>query len=192
MKQMRQTVTCPETGKVYPIPAGGSTDTPPPPTTEAPPADPPAAPGDPKPPWGSDDDFNAEKAWSLIQNLRGDVDTLKPQAAELRQLKEADKTESQKAADRAAEAEERADKAEAQAARLNAAVKHGLSEDDLELLEGVPADKIEERAAKLAQRLAVSSDNKPGPHVPREGVTNPPPKADEMRQFTRNLFGRGE
>ena len=29
------------------------------------------------PPWGDDANFNPEKAWSLIQNLRGDIDQLK-------------------------------------------------------------------------------------------------------------------
>lgn len=29
------------------------------------------------PPWGSDEDFNPEKAWNLIQNLRGDLDKVK-------------------------------------------------------------------------------------------------------------------
>lgn len=29
------------------------------------------------PPWGSDEEFNPEKAWNLIQNLRGDLDKVK-------------------------------------------------------------------------------------------------------------------
>lgn len=33
-----------------------------------------------KPPWG--DDFDAEKAWKLVQNLRGDVDKAKAKASE--------------------------------------------------------------------------------------------------------------
>lgn len=28
----------------------------------------------PKPPWGSDEEFNPQRAWDLIQNLRGDID----------------------------------------------------------------------------------------------------------------------
>lgn len=39
-----------------------------PPKPEAPNAD------APKPPWGSDEEFDAKRAWDLIQNLRGDID----------------------------------------------------------------------------------------------------------------------
>lgn len=31
------------------------------------------------PPWGSDEDFNPERAWNLIQNLRNEKETLKSQ-----------------------------------------------------------------------------------------------------------------
>ena len=39
-----------------------------------PPADPPPTPGEPTktPPWGDPENFNAEKAWELIQNLRNE------------------------------------------------------------------------------------------------------------------------
>ena len=48
---------------------------------------------------------------------------------------------------------DRAEAAERRAALAEAAITHGLTKDDLELLDGVPADKIEERAKKLAERL---------------------------------------
>lgn len=176
------TVTCPTTGTVYPVPAGGSgdpTDGPPPhpqldPTPNPDPV--PAQPDGPKPPWGSDDQFQPDKAWRLIQNLRGEIDELKPKVAKLRELEDADKTEAQKAADRAAEAEQRATRAEAQAARLDAAIRHGLTEEDLDLLDGVPADKVDERAKRLAERLAVTRTD-PKPSSRRQGGGNDRPRA---------------
>ncbi|PWH05200.1 hypothetical protein DEO23_14055 [Brachybacterium endophyticum] len=36
-------------------------------------------------PWGDDENFDAEKAWTLIQNLRGDVDRLKADKTSLTQ-----------------------------------------------------------------------------------------------------------
>ncbi|UEJ82648.1 hypothetical protein Bra3105_17745 [Brachybacterium halotolerans subsp. kimchii] len=36
-------------------------------------------------PWGDDSEFDAEKAWTLIQNLRGDVDRLKADKTALAQ-----------------------------------------------------------------------------------------------------------
>lgn len=129
-----------------------------------------------KPPWGSDEEFKPEKAWRLVQNLRAEIAQLKPQAAKAKELEDADKSEAQKAADRAAEAEQRADKAEAEAARLAAAIKHGLTDADLELLEGVPADKVEERAKLLADRLKATDDGAPPPRSRRQGGGGTPPK----------------
>lgn len=69
-----------------------------------------------------------------------------------------DDTERAKA--EAADAADRADKAERRAALLEAAVKHKLDSDDLELLEDTPVDKIDARAKKLAALRKESS--KPG------------------------------
>ncbi|MGW0039832.1 hypothetical protein [Gordonia sp. NPDC003376] len=54
------------------------------------------------------------------------------------------------------DARKEAEAAKAEAALLRAAVKHGLSKEDLELLDGVPADQIDERAKKLAARIKIS------------------------------------
>lgn len=186
MQHLRHTmtVTDPETGKVYPVPAGGSDVPPAPapaPTPEPAPKPAPApapaptpaptptpTPADAKPPWGSDEEFSPDKAWRLIQNLRGDVEELKPKAAKLQEYEDTDKTEAQKAADRAAAAEQRAADAEVKAARLTAAVKHGLTEEDLELLgtSGTP-EEIEQRAEKLAARLATTASSAPSPPASR-------------------------
>lgn len=97
-----------------------------------------------------------EKAW---RGKAGDVtpDQVKELLEKARQfdeITEAQKTEAQKAADRATAAEKRATEAAAELARMTAAVKHGLTEDDLDLLgtHGTP-EEIEARAEKLAARL---------------------------------------
>lgn len=80
------------------------------------------------------------------------------------EFEESQKTELQKAADAAAQAKAEADATRAELARMQAAVKHGLSEDDLDLLgtHGTP-EEIEARAEKLAARLKVAEANKPKP-----------------------------
>lgn len=39
----------------------------------------------PAPPWGSDEDFNPDKAWTLIQNLRSEAASMKAASKELRE-----------------------------------------------------------------------------------------------------------
>lgn len=80
------------------------------------------------------------------------------------EFEESQKTELQKAADAAAKAKADADATRAELARMQAAVKHGLSEDDLDLLgtHGTP-EEIEARAERLAIRLKAAEANKPKP-----------------------------
>src|SRR5690625_1832292 len=63
------------------------------------------------------------------------------------------KYEQQKRSDAKGKAERDAADTAAELARMKAAVKHGLSEEDLELLDGVPADQVEARAERIAERL---------------------------------------
>lgn len=88
-------------------------------------------------------------------------------AKELAALKKSQMSEQEKVQAAAQEATERAEAAERRAALAEAAITHGLTKDDLELLDGVPADQIEDRAKKLAARLkkaapAASSGNEVG------------------------------
>lgn len=78
------------------------------------------------------------------------------------------------------------DSALAEVAILRAAVKHNLSEEDLELLEGLPADVIEQRAAKLAARVQPRSPRTPDPHLGRET----PPSQEKPGNFLTNAFQR--
>lgn len=80
------------------------------------------------------------------------------------EFEESQKSELQKAADAAAKAKADADATRAELARMQAAVKHGLSEDDLDLLgtHGTP-EEIEARAERLSARLKAAEANKPKP-----------------------------
>lgn len=109
-------------------------------------------------------------------------------AAELAQIKEAQKTEAQKAADRLAEAETKATAAQAEALRWKVAAKFGVSDEDADLF--LTADD-EETLTKQAQRLTGMAEErkKHGNQVPREG-TNPKQSTDDVREFARSLFNR--
>ena len=58
-------------------------DSPEPPKLEAPKAD------APKPPWGSDDDFDPNRAWSLIQNVRSENGDLKAKLQDVQPILDA-------------------------------------------------------------------------------------------------------
>lgn len=117
-------------------------------------------------------DTAAEKDWKAEAEkwkafARKHEDTAKANAEKAKRLdefEESQKSELQKAADAAAAAKADADATRAELARLQAAVKHSLSEEDLELLgtHGTP-DEIEARAQKLAARLKGVEANKPKP-----------------------------
>lgn len=75
-------------------------------------------------------------------------------ALRLAEIEEASKTAEQKAADAAQVTVKERDNALAEAARLRAAVKFGLSEDDLAHLDGIPAERVEAIAEWVAGRTA--------------------------------------
>jgi hypothetical protein len=83
----------PRTGRKF-WPVIGASDDPPanPDPGNDPPPDPPAEPGK-KPPWGDDANFNAEKAWELIQNLRAEKAPDAGLQAELDALKATQQTQ---------------------------------------------------------------------------------------------------
>jgi hypothetical protein len=142
-----------------------TTATPPPPAPEppAPEAPKPAAP--PEPDKG-DKDWQAEaEKWKTF--ARKHEDTAKANADKAKrfdEFEESQKTEQQKLTDAATAAKAEADATKAELARVKAAVKHGLTEDDLDLLgsHGTP-EEIDARAERLAARLKAAGDNKPKP-----------------------------
>lgn len=113
---------------------------------------PPAA--GPRPPWGSDDEFNPEKAWNLLQNVRADLTETKASLEAAR--KEA--SELQEYRLKAQEAEETAAETALSLHRERAARVHGLGDDAFEFLaELTDPDAINARAEKLAAMAAAKA-----------------------------------
>ena len=112
-----------------------------------------------KPPWGTPDEFDPEKAWDLITKLREQKND--PAAAkELSELRakvttfeDATRTETERLQARAEASDKTAAESATELARMKAAVKFGLTEDDLDMLGTGTPEEIEVRAEKLAARL---------------------------------------
>ena len=111
---------------------------------------------DPKPPWGSDDEYNPEKAWKLIQDVRSDAANAKQDRdaykSKVIQFEDANKDEKTKLTEAKEEAAKEAAESKAEAIRLRMALKYGLDEDDLDLLGVGDEEQIESRAKRLAER----------------------------------------
>lgn len=118
------------------------------------------------PPWGSDEEFDAARAWTLIQNLRAERDDVKTRhgdaAARLKEFEDAKLSAEEKTARDLKETQGLITDLQTENALLKAGVEHGLSEEDLQLLAGLPADVISERAAILAERLSGTPATQPG------------------------------
>jgi hypothetical protein len=112
------------------------------------------------PPWG--DDFDAEKAWTLVQNLRADKDKLQGEKESLtgeltteRQAREAAETKLTEADSegKITAAEKRAKDAETSLWTERALRKHPeLDEDLLDFLTGETEEEILGKAERLAKR----------------------------------------
>lgn len=149
--------------------------------------------GDEFKPITSQDDLNriiAERI-SRERSKFSDYADLKAKAEKYDELEEANKSEVERAAEKAAAAERERDEARADALRLRIATKHGISdEEDIDLfLTGTDEETLTKQAERLSQR---SEDRKKtGNVVPKEGTASQP-KSDDLREFTRNLFGSGD
>jgi hypothetical protein len=75
-------------------------------------------------------------------------------ARRLKEIEDAQKSETEKLTEALDAARSDATTTKTELARLKAAVKHGLSEDDLDLLGTGTPEEIEERAKRLSDRLA--------------------------------------
>ncbi len=114
--------------------------------------------GPPTPPWGSDADFDPQKAWSLIQNVRGDLEKKNARIAELtpfeakaRDLEDAQKSEVQRLTEQVAAAQQTAQERATEAMRLRVALRHGISDEDAEIfLTGATEEAITKQAERLA------------------------------------------
>lgn len=136
--------------------------------------------------------FNAEyvsKLRSEAAEYRTKAKANADAADELARIKESQKTEAEKAAERLAELETENLKTKAELIRLRVASKHGISAEDAELfLTGTDEDSLTKQAERLA---AMEPAKKPrGSYVPSEGKNPTPGDGNELRDVARNLFNR--
>lgn len=106
----------------------------------------------------------AEK-WKTFSRKHEDTSKANAEKAKrFDEFEESQKTEIQKHADAATKAQKAAAETAVELARVKAAVKHGLTEDDLDLLgtHGT-AEEIDARAEKLAARIKAADAAKPKP-----------------------------
>jgi hypothetical protein len=107
-----------------PTPPAATPAAPAAPATQATPPAPPA------PPWGDDANFDPQKAWNLVQNLRSEIDELKPFKQQVKAIEDANKTESQRLAEERDAALKTAADRNAELLRTRVARKFGISEAD--------------------------------------------------------------
>lgn len=156
-----------------------------PPTITAPPAPPAQEPpagqapaggegepgGEKKPPWGSGE-FDPDRAWKLIQDIRADLDKVKTERDDLRGKvkthEDATKSDQEKLEERATGAETRAAKAEQEAARLRVALKKGLAETQAKRLVGDTEEQLEADADELLASFRDDGEGQEPPRRPRE------------------------
>ena len=133
-----------------------------------------------------------EKWKSLARKHEQASKTNETAAAELQRLKDSQKSEADRAAERAAQAETSLAELESRVLRRDIALEHKLSSDDAAMLDAI----TDETAMRnLAKRLAGASEgeHKKKPNVvSREGTTTQKPGEDPVRAFTRELFGRND
>lgn len=118
-----------------------------------------------------------------------DYPDLKAKAAKFDEAEAASKSELEKVTEAAAKATKAADDARADALRMRIAAKHGISDEDADLfLTGRDEQSLNAQAERLAN---IEADRKKqGGKAPTEKPTAGKPEEDEMRAFTRNLFGK--
>lgn len=122
-----------------------------------------------KPPWGSDEEFDPQKAWDLIQNLRKDIETAKDDAktakaklatveserdAALTKINEAQhegKSESEKLAGQLADLEKKLADSGARALRAEVVAAKGLTPAQAKRLSGTTREELEADADELLE-----------------------------------------
>lgn len=118
---------------------------------------------DKKPPWGDDKDFDAEKAWKLLQAKDSDKDKLRERLealeAEKKKEEDAKKSEGQKLQEALDEAKRTAGSASQEAARLRVALKKGLTETQAKRLVGESEEELEADADDLLASFKQDDDD---------------------------------
>lgn len=132
--------------------------------------DPPNDPLKTDPPDDGDVDLGdaGKKALQREREARKAAEKAKAEAdAKIKEYEDAQLSERERLEKERDEAKKAAATTAQEAALYKAAVTYGLTEDDLELLEGVPADQVDSRAKRLSERLAESKAEQNGSRTPR-------------------------
>lgn len=112
-----------------------------------------------------DEPFDKDRALETIRKQRESekaaLDRAKALEARVQEYEDRDKTETQRTAEAREKAEKDAADARAEAIRLRVAMKHGLSEEDLDLLGTGDEEQIEARAKRLAELSAAKNGDEP-------------------------------
>jgi hypothetical protein len=132
-----------------------SEPTPEPPASEPTPEPTPTEPAAPK--SFTQDEVNALLAKQKREQF-GDYGDLRNKAAELDQLKAAQQSEQERAAEAARKAQEDAANARAEALRYKAAASHGIGEDYFDLLGSGDEDAINTRAERIGQLVKTAAE----------------------------------
>lgn len=158
-------------------PAAGQPGTPagqPPPPDPADPGDPNAL-GDPGQRALAAERTKAREATRKANELQAQLDARNRQ----------DMTDLQRTQAEAVDWQNKYNEAEAQRLRLDAAVRHNVSADDMILLTGTTAEVLDAQAARLAQLTGVTTPpggaTPPGAPVPPGGATPPAPPQQRPR-----------
>ena len=135
---------------------------------------------EPKPPWGSDDEFNPQKAWNLIQNLRGDLEKAKPAIQRAKELEDASKTDTQRLTEERDTHRSRADEAEARLLRLEIGLAKGLTPAQSRRLVGTTKAELEADADDLLASFGGSqvASSRPTERLRGGGDPDQEPEAD--------------
>jgi len=114
------------------------------------------------PKW--DGEFDRERAERLIANLRAELDEVK---GRLKNREDAEKSELQRAIERAEAAESRASELEIKTLVAEAVTAHKLPPHLAKYVTGKTAEEIAESAKSLAADFGVSADSDPDPQPER-------------------------
>lgn len=133
----------------------------------------------------SAEDYKAEaEKWKALSRKNEAQAKANAEAAkQWAELQESKKTDDQKREEAEKERLAEIEQLRFEKARLEAITKYGLSAEDLQILEGLPAEAFDERAKALAERL------KPARKSPSAGIGQEvPPKANASSDWLRNAI----
>lgn len=155
-------------------------------------------PAEPAKPWGDDADFDAEKAWTLIQNLRGDKAKTQQErddyAAKVKAAEDAKLSEQEKVAQELTEAR----KELAAARRAKALSDYSLPDSALTFLTAESAEEIDKQASALAGLVPkkepdapkAPTDSRAKPALPNGQTDDIPTTPDYVEIARRARQGR--